>query len=485
MTEKFKLRNKSQNIGLVIGVAVFIIMLFMSPPEGLSLIGYRVLTASVLMIIFWMTNAIDIAATALLPILLFPLLGITGSKVQNDIDLFGRYAYPTVFLILGVGFLASAMTRWGLHKRIAYGITMKVGKNLKLLILGVIISVAFVSMWMSNTTAAVMMLPIALSIINSLSDQIEDGFKKALLLAIPFASSMGGLATIIGTTTNPTGVGIISETIGVELDFLSWLKIGLPFTLVMIPVTWIYLVKFFKLDNMKSIEIDTVKQAYDELGPMNKGEKLTAIIFLISVMLWVTRTFWQGYVPFATDETIAIGIAIACLIVPVDLKSGTMVLQGKEAFKEAPWTTLILIGGSMSMGNAITKSGVAAWIANLMSGLNGMSPLIIIIIVGIVTAIATEVATNAVVVAAFLPVLAGVAEGVGMDPLQLMLTCMIASNFAFMLPAGTPPNAIVFSAGVLDVKDMMKAGIGLKIIGLIIFPIIMYFITFGLLGVGA
>lgn len=478
-----KARTKLQNISLLVGIGIFLLMLFLPAPEGLSLVGYRVLCVSILMIIFWMTEAIPIPATALLPILLFPLLQITGSKGQNEIQLFTHYAYPTVYLVLGVGFLASAMTRWGLHKRLAYGITMKVGSNPTMIILGFILATGFVSMWMSNTTATVMMLPVAISIISSMEGQVTDGFKKALVLSIPYAATLGGLATVIGTTTNPTGIGIIRETLGIDIDFVSWLKIGLPFTIVMLPILWIYLVKFYKTKDMPKIEITTVRDAYHALGPMNRGEKYTSIIFAVSVLLWVTRTLWKDYVPFATDETIAIGIAIATLIIPVDWKKGTMVLQGKEALAEAPWGTMILLGGSMVMGNAITDAGVAQWIANALSGLQGMSPRVIIIVVGVITAVITEVTTNAVVVASFLPVLAGVAKGIGMDPLQLMLTCMIASNFAFMLPPGTPPNAVAYSTGAFEVKDLMKAGLGLKIIGLIIFPILMYFVTFGIFGV--
>lgn len=475
---------KVKKIGLIVGVIVCALLLMMPTPAGLSIVGQKVLAVSVLMIIFWMTEAIPIPMTALLPILLYPLLGITGSKGQNDIALFTHYAYPTVYLVLGVGFLASAMQRWGLHKRMALGIVMKVGSKPSNIILGFILAVAFVSMWMSNTTATAMMLPVAASIIASMGDQINAGFKKALVLSIPFAATLGGLATVIGTTTNPTGIGIIQETLGIEISFLEWLKIGLPFTLVMLPLMWIYLRKFYKTDKMKEIDIAVVRNEYEALGPMNKGEKLTAIIFAISVTLWVTRVLWKSYVPFATDETIAIAIAIATMVIPVDYKKGIFILEGKRALAEAPWGTMLLLGGSMVMGNAFTNAGVAKWVAGNLGVLAGMPDIVVIIAVGLFTAILTEVTTNAVVVASFLPVLAGIAKGIGMDPLQLMLTCMIASNFAFMLPPATPPNAIAYSTGAIEVSDLMKAGLGLKIIGLIVFPIIMFFVTFGLFGVG-
>lgn len=477
-------RKKHQKIGFIVGVVLFLIMQFLPTPSGLDEVAYKVVTVSVLMIVFWMTEAIPLAATAVLPILLFPILGITGAKGQNDVQLFSLYGYKTIFLVLGAGFLATAMQRWGLHRRLALFIVKSVGSNLKNIIFGFAFAIGFVSMWMSNTTATVMMLPVAISVIAALEGEIEDGFGKALMLCIPFAATLGGMATAIGTTTNPTGIGIISETLGYEIDFLGWLKIGLPFAIVMVPVCAYLLIKLFKVDKMKNINVSIIEEEYKALGPMNKGEKLTSLIFAFGIIAWVSSAWWKKYIPFATDETVAICIAILTLIVPVDWKKGVMVLQGKEAFADAPWTTMLLLAGAMVMGNSITSTGVAGWIAEMFTGLNGMSSLAIIIIVSVVTALLTEVTTNAVVVAAFLPILASVAKGIGMDPLQLMLTCMIASNFAFMLPAGTPPNAIAYSSGKIESADMIRAGLVVKIAALIIGPIIMQLITFGILKVG-
>lgn len=476
-------RTKAQKIGLVIGVLIFFVMLLLPGPAGLNSIGYKVLCIGVIMVIFWMTEAIPIAATSLLPILLFPILGIAKKGGENGVELFSLYGYKTIFLVLGAGFLATAMKKWGLHRRIALGIVKLVGSDTKKIILGFVIAVAFVSMWMSNTTATIMMLPVALSVIESLSNQIEEGFGKALMLAIPFASTMGGMSTAIGTTTNPTGIGIISETLGYTIDFVGWLKIGLPFSIIMLPVTWILLVKIFKVDKMKSLDTNIIEEEYSSLGPMNKGEKITLTIFIYAIIAWITSPLWKDFLPFVIDETIAISIAFLTLIIPVDWGEGIMVLQGKEAFEDAPWTTMLLLAGSMVLGNAVTDSGVADWVAQMFSGLSGVSPFMVILIVAIVTALLTEVTTNAVVVAAFLPILAAIASGIGADPLQLMLVCMVASNFAFMLPAGTPPNAIAYSSGAIRSSDMIKAGLIIKIVGLILAPLILQFITFGLLGV--
>ena len=473
-----------RKIGFIAGILAMLIIGFMPTPEGLTLVGQRVLAVTVLMVVFWITEAMPIPFTALLPILLFPLMGITGAKGQNDIQLFKHYAYQTCYLLVGVGFLSGSMVKHGLHKRIALGIVSKIGKKPATLILGFIIAVAFVSMWMSNTTATVMMLPVALAIASTLGDEAR-GLRKAMVLSIPYAATIGGMATVIGTTTNPTGIGLIQETIGVEINFLDWLKIGLPFTIVLIPLFWIYMVKFFKVDKMENIDISIARQQYEALGPMKKGEKYTAVIFLLCVVLWVTRsTVWGKLVPFATDETVAMLGAFLVMAIPLDYKENEYVCDWKTGFNDIPWNAVILLGGSMVMGNAFKDAGVAGWVANMLQGLAGMNAVVICIIVGIVTALLTELTTNAVVVAAFIPVLAGVGEAIGVSPFAMMIACMLACNFAFMLPPATPPNAIAYGTGEITMKDLITCGLGLKLIALVVFPIVLYGITMGIFGIG-
>ena len=473
-----------RKIGFIAGILAMLIIGFMPTPEGLTLVGQRVLAVTVLMVVFWITEAMPIPFTALLPILLFPLMGITGAKGQNDIQLFKHYAYQTCYLLVGVGFLSGSMVKHGLHKRIALGIVSKIGKKPATLILGFIIAVAFVSMWMSNTTATVMMLPVALAIASTLGDEAR-GLRKAMVLSIPYAATIGGMATVIGTTTNPTGIGLIQETIGVEINFLDWLKIGLPFTIVLIPLFWIYMVKFFKVDKMENIDISIARQQYEALGPMKKGEKYTAVIFLLCVVLWVTRsTVWGKLVPFATDETVAMLGAFLVMAIPLDYKENEYVCDWKTGFNDIPWNAVILLGGSMVMGNAFKDAGVAGWVANMLQGLAGMNAVAICIIVGVVTALLTELTTNAVVVAAFIPVLAGVGEAIGVSPFAMMIACMLACNFAFMLPPATPPNAIAYGTGEITMKDLITCGLGLKLIALVVFPIVLYGITMGIFGIG-
>ena len=473
-----------RKLGFIAGILAMLIIGFMPTPEGLTLVGQRVLAVTVLMVVFWITEAMPIPFTALLPILLFPLMGITGAKGQNDIQLFKHYAYQTCYLLVGVGFLSGSMVKHGLHKRIALGIVSKIGKKPATLILGFIIAVAFVSMWMSNTTATVMMLPVALAIASTLGDEAR-GLRKAMVLSIPYAATIGGMATVIGTTTNPTGIGLIQETIGVEINFLDWLKIGLPFTIVLIPLFWIYMVKFFKVDKMENIDISIARQQYEALGPMKKGEKYTAVIFLLCVVLWVTRsTVWGKLVPFATDETVAMLGAFLVMAIPLDYKENEYVCDWKTGFNDIPWNAVILLGGSMVMGNAFKDAGVAGWVANMLQGLAGMNAVVICIIVGIVTALLTELTTNAVVVAAFIPVLAGVGEAIGVSPFAMMIACMLACNFAFMLPPATPPNAIAYGTGEITMKDLITCGLGLKLIALVVFPIVLYGITMGIFGIG-
>lgn len=357
-------KTKVQKIGFLVGIVAMLVIGFMPTPEGLSLVGQRVLAVTVLMVVFWITEAMPIPFTALLPIFLFPVMQITGSKGQNDITLFAHYAYSTCYLLVGVGFLSGAMVKHGLHKRIALGIVSKVGK-------------------------------------------------------------------------------------------------------------------------MPPTDISIARRQYEELGPMNKGEKWVAAIFVLCVILWVTRSLvWGDWFPYATDETIAMFGAILVMIAPMDYKKGEYVCDWKTGFNDIPWNAVILLGGSMVMGNAFRDAGCAEWIANMLSGLAGMNSILIVILVGIVTAVLTELTTNAVVVAAFIPVLAGVGEAIGVSPFAMMIACMLACNFAFMLPPGTPPNAIAYGSGEIELKDMLKCGLGLKLIALIIFPIVLYFITMGIFGVG-
>ncbi|WP_298018652.1 DASS family sodium-coupled anion symporter [uncultured Dysosmobacter sp.] len=477
---KYKIRK----IGFIVGILLMLIIGFMPTPEGLTVVGQRVLAVTVLMVVFWITEAMPIPFTAWLPILLFPLMGITGAKGQNEIKLFTHYAYQTCFLLVGVGFLSGSMVKHNLHKRISLGIVSKIGKRPTTLILGFILAVAFVSMWMSNTAATVMMLPVAMAIAKTLGDEAQ-GLKKAMLLSIPYAATIGGMATTIGTTTNPTGIGLIQETIGIEINFVDWLKIGLPFTIILLPLMWVYMVKFFKVDKMPPVDISIARKQYQELGPMSKGEKWTAIVFLCCCVLWCTRSLvWGKWIPFASDETVAMLGAFLVMAIPLDYKKGEYVCDWKTGFNDIPWNAYILLGGSMVMGNAFKDAGVAAWVANMLQGLAGMNAVVICIIVGIATALLTELTTNAVVVAAFIPVLVGVGEAVGVNPFAMMIACMLSCNFAFMLPPATPPNAIAYGTGEVTMKDLVKCGLGLKIIALIIFPFVLYGITMGIFKIG-
>lgn len=473
-----KYMSRGQKIGLVVGILAFLAILLMPTPEGLSVVGQRVLATTALMVVFWMTEAIPIPMTALIPIIIFPLIGITGSKGQNDIQLFSHYGYSTVMLILGVSFLSTAMVKWNLHRRMSLSIVSKVGSHPTRILFGFILATTLVSMWMSNTTAAAMMLPVAISIATSV-DVGSNNFNKALVICIPWAATIGGMGTIIGSTTNPTGVAIISNLLGIEVTFVDWLKFGLPFTIVLMPLVWFYLVKYYKLDKLPEADTTVMNQELSAMGPITKTEKRIVYIFIIGMLLWMTKIWWGKFLPMTTDETVAMLIALLCVFLPAaseDVKNGNAspILTMKEALAGVPWNAYLLLGGSMVMGLAFTASGCAEWIANSLTFLNGMNPILVIVIISVITAIVTELTTNAVVVASFLPVLAGLGQAIGMNPFILMVTCMMASNNAYMLPSATPPNAIAYATGEIEIKDLMKAGVGMKLIHGIVFPIILY-----------
>ncbi|SHH58936.1 solute carrier family 13 (sodium-dependent dicarboxylate transporter), member 2/3/5 [Anaerosphaera aminiphila DSM 21120] len=483
-----KYKSKSQLIGLLLGIVLFLLVLLMPTPEGLSLVGKKVLAVTILMVVFWMTEAIPIPMTSLLPIILFPLVGITGKSGQNDIVLFENYGYSTVFLILGVSFLSTAMVKWNLHKRIALWITLKVGSKPSTMVLGFILATTLISMWMSNTTAAAMMLPVAISVATSVaSDNVN--FRKALVICIPWAATLGGMGTIVGSTTNPTGVAIISETLGIDITFIDWLKFGLPFVIVLVPLMWFYLVKFYKLDKLKEMDHSSLVEEYNKLGDMSGTEKRIMLIFVIGVVLWMTKIFWDRFLPFTSDETVALLIALLCVTISTPLKdsskkNGEPILSMKEALDGVPWNAYLLLGGSMVMGLAFTASGCSEWLAGNLIFLSGLSPIIVIIVISVFTAVVTELTTNAVVVASFLPVLGSLGSAIGMNPFILMVTCLMASNNAYMLPSATPPNAIAYATGEIEIKDLVKAGIGMKVIHAVVFPIILM-ICINVFGLGA
>jgi solute carrier family 13 (sodium-dependent dicarboxylate transporter), member 2/3/5 len=455
--------SRRRLVGLGVGPLVFLALLFTSPPPELGPAGWRTVAVASLMAVWWITEAIPIAATALLPLVLFPVLG-----VRPLAETAAPYANPVIFLFLGGFLLAQSMQRWGLHRRIALRIIGAMGTRPVRLIGGFMIAAAFLSMWISNTATAVMMLPIGLSVIQLAGPSDRDGnFGVALMLGIAYACSIGGLGTLIGTPPNAFVVGYLADNHGIQIGFGQWMLVGMPLVLVGLPVTWLILTRWVYPVRLRELPggRTAVLGALSDLGPASRGERLVGAVFLLTALAWMTRPILDGWIPGLSDEGIAITAGVALFLIPVSLRRGEFLLDWPSA-RGLPWDVLVLFGGGLSLAGAIAGSGVAGWIGGALLGTGvQLLPTLAVLAVA-VTAIVfvTELMSNTAAAAAFLPILAALAVGIGQDPLLFTVPAALAASCAFMMPVATPPNAIVYGSGRVSVPAMARAGIVLNVV---------------------
>lgn len=467
--------NKT-TFGLFFGPAMFVIILLFFHPQGLSTPANAVLASTVWIAIWWITEALPIAVTALLPIVLFPLSGALPLKETT-----ASYGHKYIFLFIGGFILAIAIEKWQLHKRIALSIIKVVGTNMVNIILGFMIATAFLSMWISNTATAVMILPVGMAIVSQLKDNpntIENEthiFGKALMLAIAYSASIGGMATLIGTPPNLVLAGVIEKTLGHEITFAQWFSFGFPIAVLLLFVCWFYLTRFaftFKQKEFPGGE-EEINRQLKALGKMSFEEKTILIVFSCTALAWITRSFiLKQFIPAIDDTIIAIVFAILLFILPSRQKE-TKILNWDDAVK-LPWGILLLFGGGMALALGFDSSGLAVWIGDQLSGL-GNIPLIVLLLI-IVTAVnfLTEITSNLATTAMLLPVLAALAPTLGVHPYFLMVAATVAASCAFMLPVATPPNAVVFGSGYLKIEDMVKKGIFMNIVSIVILTVYVY-----------
>ena len=474
--------------GLAGGMIIFLIMINVSPPEGLSVEGWRTAAAAVLMATWWISEAIPISATALVPLVLFPLMNIGDIRTTAI-----PYAHPMIFLFMGGFIIAIAMQEWGLHRRIALNIIRIIGFKPKSIILGFMVSAAFMSMWVSNTAATLMMLPIAFSVIemtNSLKGRHKNevqyrNFALVLMLGIAYASNIGGIGTVIGTPTNALLIGFVQESYGIEISFLEWMFMGLPVVLLGLPIIFYTLtgitfpVKFKYLPGGKEYIHKEIKM----LGPISKAELMVAAIFILVATLWIIRPFLESFLPGISDAGIAVFGAVLLFLTPLSPASGKFLLTWKAAEK-LPWGVLILFGGGLTLAGAIQRSGLAEWVGEYFIGISGIPVLLIIMIVSGVIIMFTELTSNSATAAAFLPIMGSVALGIGENPLLLTIPVAMAASCAFMLPVATPPNAIVYGSGVITIPQMVKAGLLLNLFFTLLLTLLTYYVFTMIMGVG-
>jgi sodium-dependent dicarboxylate transporter 2/3/5 len=437
---------------------------------------------TVWMALWWLTEAIDIQATALLPFLALPLLGVTSAA-----EAAAPYADPLMFLFMGGFLMALSMQRWGLDRRLALHVLNAVGTSPARLVGGFMLATAGLSAFVSNTATTAMMLPIGISVIELFvgSEGRADhraAFATCLMLSIAYAASIGGVGTIIGTPPNAYLVAFVQRTWGREISFIGWMAIGMPVVLVFLPLAWLLLTRVLFPLPRKSPEGTRERIAGElaRLGPPSRGEWATLIVFALAALGWMTRPLLVAHVPALSDAGIAVAAGLVLFVLPVDARAGEFVLDWPTA-RRMPWGILILLGGGLSLAAAIDGSGVAAFLGSQMRGFSGMSPLVLTLCVTSVMIFLTELTSNAATTATLVPILAALAPGLAVNPYQLVVPATIAASMAFMLPVGTPPNALVFGSGHVTIAQMCRAGLALNLIGILVITLLMYCVALPLL----
>ncbi|MDX1542344.1 MAG: SLC13 family permease, partial [Christiangramia sp.] len=443
---------------LFLGPIIFIILQILGKPASMPGEAFDVLCVTIWMALWWVFEVIPIAVTAILPIILFPLTGAVDIETTT-----AAFGHKYVFLYLGGFILAVTIERWNLHKRIALSIINIIGTNIRFIILGFMVATAFLSMWISNTATTVMMLPIGTAIIAQLRDNPDTAddenklFGKALMLAIAYSASIGGIATLIGTPPNLVFAGIVEELYGIEISFLKWLMLGLPISMVLLFLCWKYLtVKAFnfKQSNFPGGK-EEIQRLLNKLGKLNRQEKRVLVVFVLTAFCWISRSFLlQPFLPFIDDTIIAMAAAVALFVIPSG-KPKQKLISWEEAVK-IPWGIILLFGGGMALAKGFSDSGLAVWIGEQLTNLENLPLFILVVVLIAAVNFLTEVTSNLATTAMLLPILAPMAVALDLHPYFLMVGATLAASCAFMLPVATPPNAVVFGSGHLRIPDMIR-----------------------------
>ncbi len=461
-------------VGLWLGPALLLATLLLPPPFGMSEAAWACVGLALLMATWWSTEAVPIPVTSLLPMVLIPALGL-GTMSEAT----GSYANPIIYLFLGGFLLGIAMQRWNLHRRLALHVLKLVGHQPRRQIGGFMIATGFLSMWVSNTATTIMMLPIGMSVISLLGDSDPDEIKRyatALLLAIAYSASIGGVATLIGTPPNALLAGYLAEDRGIDIGFAQWMMIGLPISIAMMAAAWWWLTRGgFRLEAGED-SAGMVGNELARLGPMSTAEKRVAAVFSLAALAWVVRPVLNDIgLPWLSDTAIAIAAGVLLFLVPSGRGDGERLMIWEEAQK-LPWGILLLFGGGLALAGTITRTGLANWIAEQLAIFGTFPLLAMIAVVVLVIIFLTEVTSNTATAAAFLPLLGALALSLDISPLLITVPAAIAASCAFMMPVATPPNAIVFATGHLKIQSMIRAGFALNLISTVLVTLMAYFL---------
>ena len=468
-------------LAILAGPAAFCLIYFFLHPSGMSPEAHAILAATVWIAIWWISEAIPIGATSLLPLILFPLLGAMDAD-----QVASAYGDKLIFLYIGGFVIALAMERWHLHRRVALTIISWVGTRMRMIILGFIIATGFLSMWISNTATTLMMLPIGLAIVAQLQDLIKgsneqlegaESFGKALMMTIAYAASMGGVATLIGSPTNLVFSGAVEKEYGITISFIQWMKYGLPIALVLLAICWWYMTRVaFKLGNGQipgSRQI--IRTALKELGRIKWEEKWILAVFICVAVAWMSGKLLREYVSEGINDT-AIGLIGGLLLFAIPTRTpNTFRIMDWNTAKRLPWDVLLLFGGGFAIAEGFKVSGLSQWIGDQLTLLQGLSLLVILFLVVALVNFLTEITSNVATCNLMMVIMIALAPVIDVHPYLLMVPTAVAASCAFMLPVATPPNAVAFGSGYFSIKEMVRVGFWLNVISIIVIVVYSYF----------
>lgn len=465
-------------MGLWLGPLLFIITKFFFHPEGLTDEANAILASALWIAVWWITEAIPIAATALLPIVLFPLTN--GLPIGQTTACYG---HKYIFIYLGGFILAIAIEKWDLHKRIALNIIKVVGTNISSIILGFMIATAVLSMWISNTATAVMILPVGMAVIKQLKDNPKtvenetEVFGKALMLSIAYSASIGGIATLIGTPPNLVFAGIVEKTYNIEITFFQWFIFGFPISVFMLFACWFYLTRFAFKFEQKAFPggKEEIERQLKALGKITTQEKTVLVVFVLVAFAWIFRSFLlTKLLPFIDDTIIAMAAAIALFIIP-SKKGSEPLIDWKDTIN-IPWGIVLLFGGGMALAQGFESSNLTTWIGTQLSSITGVHLWVLLLIIIASVNFLTEITSNLATTAMLLPILIPFASLAGVHPYFLLVGATVAASCAFMLPVATPPNAVVFGSGYIQIGDMVRTGFWLNLLSIFVLTMMTYFV---------
>ena len=463
----------SRRFNIILGPSLFFIFYFLIHPfDGMNSQSHAIFCSVLWIATWWITEAIPIPVTSLLPLVLFPLTGGLDLKLTAS-----SYGDKIIYFYMAGFFLTIAMEKWNLHKRIALNIINVVGYNKKSMVLGFMIATAFLSMWLSNTSTSIMMLPVGIAIVSQVSlknNILNSNFGKVLMLGIAYSASIGGFATIYGTPPNLILLSNIEEYFNLSIDFSSWFIMAFPLSCMLLFICWYYLVNFsFDLSSLSNVSKETISSKIKELGKIKYEEKAVLLIFIVFILGLLSKQFISEFIPQIDDTIIAISIAIFLFLIKSSDGENNLI-EWSDGVK-LPWGIILLFGGGLSIATAMKSSGLALWIGELAYNIDSLDLILIVLIIVMIVNFLTEITSNLATVSMLLPILASISISLGIHPYIIMVSATIAASCAFMLPVATPPNAVVFGSGYLKMSDMVKTGLVMNVISIVIVSLYVYF----------